>query len=184
MISCQEGRITCTFCYLVNSRAKLVIVMGVSGCGKSTVAKALSESFDYQFLEADDFHPELNKQWMSTGKPLTNAMRAPWIEALREHLSSFANDKINCVMSFSGLLRSHRAKMRELPLDVSFLHLVGEAKLIRERMSQRENHFMPESLLASQFATMEDTMGEKDISRINIAQDVKAIVAEAQRKLQ
>jgi len=133
--------------------------MGVSGCGKSSVAHAISDQLNYQFVEADDFHPQENKQHMASGKPLTDLMRKPWITALKKHLMQAAETDQSCVMSFSGLRREHRNQMRDLPFNSVFVHLRGEQALILERMNARSDHFMPPSLLDSQYSTLETSDG-------------------------
>lgn len=160
-------------------KPKLVIVMGVSGCGKSTIAEAIASEYDYQFVEADDFHPQQNKQHMAAGKPLTDAMREPWLDLLTTHLQKAALREQNCVMSFSGLRRKHRARMHDLPFDVLCLHLEGDAQLIRSRMQTREDHFMPSSLLDSQYHALQSTHNEPNTYSIHINQSLANVVADA-----
>lgn len=160
-------------------KPNLVIVMGVSGCGKSTIAEAIASEYDYQFVEADDFHPPQNKQHMAAGKPLTDAMRGPWLELLTTQLQNAAQKKQDCVMSFSGLRRKHRALMHELPFEVLCLHLEGDAQLIRSRMQARENHFMPSSLLDSQYDALESTQNDPNTYSIDINQSLENVVADA-----
>jgi gluconokinase len=124
----------------------LIISMGVSGSGKSTLAKRLAEQFDLPFFEADDFHSAENKAHMAAGKPLTDAMREPWIAHMCDTLKTTGK---SCVLAYSGLRRAHRQRFRELGFKTLFLHLHGEKALIAERMQARANHFMPSSLLAN-----------------------------------
>lgn len=160
-------------------KPNLIVVMGVSGCGKSSVAEAISKEYDYEFVEADDYHPEENKQHMASGKPLTDAMREPWIALLRGHLKQAARVGRSCVMSFSGLRRMHRSQIRDLPFNVLFLHLEGDQPLIRDRMNAREDHFMPPSLLDSQYATLENPLGEPKTIGIDIDQTLKSVIETA-----
>ncbi len=154
----------------------LIISMGVSGSGKSTLAKRLAEQFDLPFLEADDFHSAENKAHMAAGKPLTDAMREPWITQLCDTIKTNAN---SCVLAYSGLRRAHRQRFRELGFKTLFLHLHGEKSVIAERMQARSNHFMPSSLLDSQFAALEPTDTEPDIILVDLAAPIPEILAKA-----
>lgn len=159
----------------------LVICFGVSGCGKSTVAEHLAMKNDLHFIEADDFHPEVNKAHMASGKPLTDAMREPWINALCEHISAEKQQGKSCVMANSGLRRAHRQRFRELGLTTLFLHLDGTKEIIAQRMALRVGHYMPPTLLDSQFAALEPALKEPDIKTLNIDHGVDMVVEEAQR---
>ena len=143
----------------------LVIVMGVSGSGKTVLAKKIAKICSCDFIEADNFHSEEAKAHMASGKPLTDAMREPWIQRLLAELSAkhAANKKV--VLAYSGLKREHRERFRQLPYgkNVMFLVLEGPRALIKSRMRKRKNHFMPESLLDSQFDAMEDPRGEPGV---------------------
>ncbi len=154
----------------------LIISMGVSGSGKSTVAKMLAQKFDLPFLEADDFHSAQNKAHMAAGKALTDEMREPWIDSICEKIKSDGN---NCVLAYSGLRRAHRQKFRELGFTTLFLHLDGSKELIAQRMSARAGHFMPVSLLDSQFASMEAPQDEPDMVLVSIDNPIPQIVANA-----
>lgn len=175
----------------MRSLPKLIVVMGVSGCGKSTIACALAEYYKYEFVEADDFHCEQNKQWMSSGRPLTDSMRAPWIDLLRSHLGRAAADNRSCVMSFSGLRREHRAQMRALPFDLRFLFLQGSKELIGERISARKGHFVGAALLDSQFAALQNPFDsqaqsedpEEDVISICIDQSLEEVIEASKQAL-
>jgi len=153
--------------------------MGVSGCGKSSVAKAIANEYGYEFIEADDYHSLENRQWMASGNPLTDAMREPWIELLVSHLAKLANADQSCVMSFSGLRREHRARIRDLPFTALFLHLEGDQQLVLTRINARKGHFMPASLLQSQYATLEDPRAEPNTFNIDINQSLAAVISRA-----
>ena len=150
--------------------SKLYILMGVSGAGKSTMAEALAEKLGYRYLDADDFHSDSAKAHMAAGKPLTDEMRAPWIERMCDYLQQQATQNQSCVLAFSGLKRHHREPLRHCGLDTHFLFLDGDAGTISERISQREGHFMPPSLLDSQFGSLErpNRDEEPDVVCINI----------------
>jgi gluconokinase len=154
----------------------LIISMGVSGSGKSTVAKMLAKEFDLPFLEADDFHSAENKAHMAAGKALTDAMREPWIASICDKIKT---DGKSCVLAYSGLRRAHRQKFRELGFKTLFLYLNGSKELIAKRMSERAGHFMPTSLLDSQFAAMEAPLDEPDMVMVGIEGSIDDIVAKA-----
>jgi len=157
----------------------LIVVMGVSGCGKSSVGKALADHLSYQFVEADDFHPQSNKDHMANGYALDDTMREPWIALLQARLKQLAESKHNCVMSFSGLRRSHRSKIQALPFNSVFIHLEGEQQLIADRINARSDHFMPASLLDSQYLTLEAPSENDTIININIEPPLESVIANA-----
>lgn len=148
--------------------AALIVVMGVSGSGKSTLASHLADQFNLAFLEADDFHSEEAKSLMAAGTPLTDELRMPWImricDTLKEHLAKGES----CVLAYSGLKRQHRKLIKETGFENLVLHLDGEQALIQERMEARADHFMPSSLLKSQFDAMESTDDDCDTLKIDI----------------
>ena len=136
----------------------LIIIMGVSGCGKTTIAKHISEHLSFKYLESDDFHSAENKQHMQSGQPLTDDMRWPWIQNICEAVR--ANDQ-NIVLANSGLKLIHRDHFRKLDRHVDFIHLQVRQNIIQSRLNLRQGHFMPASLLSSQFRDMQaPTMGE------------------------
>lgn len=162
--------------------SKLFILMGVSGAGKSTVAAALADQFGYRYLDADDFHSDSAKAHMAAGQPLTDEMRAPWIERMCTHLRERAARGEDCVLAFSGLKRHHREPLRHCGMDTHFLFLDGNAETIAQRMSTREGHFMPPSLLDSQFSALERPgADEPDIVPIDIQPPVSDVLERAYR---
>jgi gluconokinase len=163
----------------MNTQANLIIIMGVSGCGKSAVAKAVAHELSYEYVEGDDFHPEENKAHMASGKALNDSMREPWIALLQGHLKQCARANRSAVMSFSGLRREHRAKMRDLPLNSLFIHLQGEQELINQRINDRDGHFMPSSLLDSQFAALQTANKKEVLHAVDINQDLGQVISSA-----
>jgi gluconokinase len=131
----------------------LVVVMGVSGCGKSTVGGLLAECLGVPYTDADDFHPPANVEKMSAGEPLTDADRAPWLDALADWIVE--HRERGAVISCSALKRRYRDRLRAVAPELFFLHLDGSPQLIASRMAARMNHFMPPDLLRSQFETLE-----------------------------
>lgn len=157
----------------------LIISMGVSGCGKTTLAKHLAKKFGLRFLEADDFHSAENKAHMASGKPLTDAMRAPWIASMCDALRAHREKGESCVLAYSGLRRAHRQRFRELGYPTLFVHLAGPQEIIRRRMEARANHFMPAGLLDSQYAALEAAVDESDIIEVDVGQSIPKIQRQA-----
>ena len=129
-----------------------LLLMGVSGSGKSTVGALLAEGLRIPFADADAFHPSANIEKMSRGEPLTDLDRAPWLDALGGWL---AERPAGGIIGCSALKRAYRARLRGHVPALRILHLVGEPGLIAARQAVRPGHFMPASLMASQFATLE-----------------------------
>ena len=132
---------------------KLIICMGVSGSGKSTLAKFMAKKLGVRFLEADDYHPEQNIEKMKSGVPLTDVDREPWITALCRLIYS---SEETIILAYSGLRMSHRERFRELNKPSLFLKLDISPDVATARLTQRVDHFMPDNLVESQFAAMED----------------------------
>lgn len=150
-----------------NENHNLIIVMGVSGCGKSTVAQKLAKTFKGEFVEADDFHSEQNKKMMQNGISLTDALREPWINSLCAHIQDSESSLI--IMAYSGLRRRHRQRFRGLGYNTLFIWLNGSQVLIAERLRNRDGHFMSGALLDSQFESLELPENEIDIFEIDIS---------------
>lgn len=132
------------------------IVMGVSGCGKSSVGAALAERLGWTFHDADDFHPEANIRKMHAGIPLTDADREPWLENLNAMLSSEIQAGRHPVLACSALKAAYRKTLVRGGLPVVFVYLKGTFEEISARLRARTNHFMPPALLQSQFDTLEE----------------------------
>ncbi len=131
----------------------LLTVMGVSGSGKTTVGAALAQRLRVPYADADDFHPPANVAKMSSGTPLDDTDRLPWLRAIGEWLAAHAAG--GGVISCSALKRSYRDVLREAAPDQLFVHLAGTPEVIARRVAGRPGHFMPTSLVESQFATLE-----------------------------
>ncbi|MBM7821498.1 gluconokinase [Cellulosimicrobium cellulans] len=136
-------------------RPQHLVVMGVAGSGKTTVATLLAQRLGTEYAEADQFHPQANIEKMSAGTPLTDEDRWPWLEAIRDWLSAEAEAGRSGVVTCSALKRSYRDLLRTARGRVCFVHLDGSPELLAERMEHRSGHFMPTSLLPSQLATLE-----------------------------
>ncbi|HYN30846.1 MAG TPA: gluconokinase [Dermatophilaceae bacterium] len=133
----------------------VVVVMGVSGVGKTTVAKAVAAAMGWSYAEGDDFHPQANVEKMRAGTPLTDADRWPWLRAIGGWVSQEVAGGHSGVVTCSALRRTYRDLLRRDRPSVRFAHLVGSADLITGRLRGRTGHHMPPSLLPSQFATLE-----------------------------
>ncbi len=145
-----------------------LIVMGVSGTGKTTVALQLETLLGWEFLEGDSLHPRRNVEKMAAGDPLTDQDRAPWLQALADWTGVQHTDGLSTVMTCSALRRSYRNMLTADAPGTFFVHLVGDPALILSRMEGRE-HFMPPSMLQSQLTTLEpletdEAGGEFDVA--------------------
>ena len=152
-----------------------IVVMGVSGSGKSTVGAALAQRLRVPFADADDFHPEANIAKMTAGHALDDDDRRPWLDTIGEWLAAHAEGG---VMSCSALKRTYRDQLREHCPDVDFLHLAGTPEVIGRRQASRPGHFMPASLLASQFETLEPLAADEHGVDVNVDQNIDSIVNE------
>ncbi|WP_223641664.1 gluconokinase [Corallococcus sp. EGB] len=133
----------------------VVIVMGVSGSGKSTVGRELAERLGWTFVDADDLHSVENRRKMASGTPLTDVDRRPWLELLHARMEKALNADEDLVLAFSGLKRLYRERLTVDPARERWVYLHAPASLIRERLQQRLGHFMPASLLDSQLEALE-----------------------------
>jgi len=159
-----------------NRKLSLVIVMGVSGTGKSTIAKTVAEQLGFEFIEADDFHSEQAKQLMANNVPLTEALRAPWIARLCEQLATCHQQGKQMVMAYSGLKSKHRDCFRALDYHCQYYYLQAEQSTVATRITQRRGHFFNADLLASQYAAMEaPKQHETDITSIDATKSIVAI---------
>jgi gluconokinase len=152
-----------------------LVVMGVSGSGKSTVGAALAQRLRVPFADADDFHPAANVAKMTAGHALDDEDRHPWLEAIGEWLSEHRD---GAVVSCSALKRAYRDQLRGHLPTTRFVHLDGSREVIARRQASRPGHFMPASLLDSQFATLEPLEPDEEGVVIDVDQSVDDIVQE------
>lgn len=139
----------------MDAHPRHVVVMGISGSGKTTIAGRLTEQLGWVFAEADEFHPAANIEKMTAGTPLTDEDRWPWLESMRDWMTQQARTGRSTVVTCSALRRSYRDVLTQAEGTLNFVHLLGNTDLILERMKTRSGHFMPESLLPSQISTLE-----------------------------
>ncbi|TKG70918.1 gluconokinase [Prauserella endophytica] len=166
------------------STAGSLVVMGVSGCGKTTVGRLLAEELRAGFVDADDLHSDEARAKMAAGVPLTDADREPWLARVASRVAANAARGRRLVVACSALRRRYRDALRAgagVPLE--FVHLHGDASLIASRMADREGHFMPADLLPSQLATLEPLEADEPGSTIDIAGDPPDIVSEITGRL-
>lgn len=152
---------------------RFFIVMGVSGSGKSVVGKALAQSLGWDFFDADDFHPPANVAKMAGGIPLDDSDRAPWLDTLRELISSSLKADRPAVLACSALKERYRQRLMDGNDGVRLVYLKGSYDLIWSRMIARPGHFMKPTMLQSQFNTLEEPV---DAITVDIALSVEEIV--------
>lgn len=150
-----------------------IVVMGVSGSGKSTVGAALAQRLRVPFGDADDFHPAANIAKMSAGHALDDDDRYPWLETIGAWLAEHPDGG---VMSCSALKRKYRDQLRQHCPEVRFLHLAGSPEVIGRRQASRPGHFMPPELLASQFETLEPLGPDEAGVVIDVDQNIDAVI--------
>lgn len=152
----------------------LFVVMGVSGCGKTTVAEGLAAHFGLPFQEGDDLHPKANVEKMHSGVPLDDADRAPWLQICHEWLRM--HEATGGVLTCSALKRKYRDTLRQ-GLKVTFIYLETSERTIAERLKHRLGHFMPPSLLPSQLATLEPPGSDENVIAVDSAGTPEIVIA-------
>ena len=158
----------------------LIVVMGVAGSGKTTIASGLAEKLGVPFVEGDSLHPAANVKKMSGGVPLTDEDRWPWLEAIGERMEVERVTGHGVVVSCSALRHVYRDCLRKkVGGTVHFILLDGSRELITDRMKQRKGHFMPPALMDSQFATLEKPTPDEHAVILDISHPVPALLAEA-----
>jgi gluconokinase len=163
----------------------VIIVMGVSGSGKTTTGRALAERLGGEFLEGDAYHPQANIAKMRQGIPLTDRDRSTWLARLSQEISrrKCTGGSTPTVVSCSALKRRYRDRLRQADRDLELVFLTGSPALLRARLARRPDHFMPPSLLASQLATLEAPQEDESPIVVDIASRVDEIVAYVSRVL-
>lgn len=160
---------------------RLLVVMGVAGSGKSTIGEALADALGCAYLDGDAFHPAANIEKMARGEPLNDDDRWPWLETFAK---AMACRRGQVVGGCSSLKRAYRDHIRAVAGEpVCFIYLKGSRELIGRRMAARKGHFMPTSLLDSQFAALEEPASNEDAVSIDIDKKTSGIVKEILKKV-
>lgn len=163
---------------MMSDGRRAIVVMGVSGCGKTSVGAGLAAHLGAPFVEGDALHPAANVAKMASGSPLIDADRWPWLSAIAARVAVEPERVI--VVSCSALKRAYRDLLRaEAGRPVGFLYLHGSEAMLAERMNARQGHFMPPALLTSQLATLEDPRGESGVVTVEIGGALETVVAAA-----
>ena len=152
----------------------VLVLMGVSGSGKTTVGRLLARELGWRFFEGDAFHPAANIEKLGRGIPLTEEDRAPWLAALAQLVTDLESHGQSAVIACSALRQSHRDALRRAGASVQFVHLQGDSELIRSRLAKRRGHFAAPSLLESQLDTLE---APSDAFSVDIARPPSDIVS-------
>lgn len=147
-------------------QGNLVVITGVSGSGKSTIAKSVATKLGYVYMEADEFHARTAKEKMAKGEALTDKEREPWIARMKAHLSMLEANQQNVVLAYSGLKQAHRAQLNQLPFELTFFHLTISKSVLEARLENRTNHFFDKALLESQLDSFEP-YGELEVQLLD-----------------
>ena len=161
----------------------ILVMMGVAGSGKTTIARTLAERLGWRFQEGDALHPPANVAKMSAGTPLTDEDRWPWLHAIAAVIDSWRAEGASGIVTCSALKRAYRDILIGPRTDVRLVHLAGEKALIAGRMAARKGHFMPTALLDSQFATLEPPGADENPIVVDIGPEPEAIVRAIEEKV-
>jgi gluconokinase len=154
----------------------IILVMGVSGAGKTTVGRLLASALGFEFVDADTLHPPQNVAKMARGEPLDDADREPWLEALTLAIQRWLGEKRNVVLACSALKEAYRRRLLVDPEDIRLVFLTGDPALIAARVSARKGHFMPPALLESQLCTLERPAGALTVDVAGTPPDIVAAI--------
>ena len=161
----------------------IYVIMGVAGSGKTTIGELLAHRLDIPFVEGDDLHPRANIERMAQGIPLTDEDRRPWLLAIAQRLRQAEQSGTGLVVTCSALRRSYRDLLRSHgAANTRFVYLRGSQPTVAERLARRRGHFMPASLLESQFAALEEPGADEHAAIYDIRESPEAIVADLVQK--
>lgn len=158
--------------------APAIVVMGVAGCGKTAVGEALATALGAGFIEGDRLHPPENVSRMSRGEPLTDALREGWLDAIGERIATSVADGRKAVAACSALKRAYRDRLSRFCPGMVFLYLKVDRETAWRRVANRKGHFMPASLVDSQFATLEEPSADEQMVMVDGTRSVAGIVKE------
>ncbi|MEE1674224.1 gluconokinase [Agarivorans aestuarii] len=160
------------------NQGSVYFVMGVSGCGKSSIGEGLANYLQAEFIDGDTLHPPSNIDKMRSGLALNDDDRKPWLATIVAKADAISQQGKTAVIVCSALKKVYREQLRQVSAEVVFIYLKGEQSLIKQRLEQRCNHFMPQDLLASQFATLEaPSADEVDVIPIDIDASLEQVLA-------
>jgi len=159
------------------SEALALVVMGVSGAGKTTVGRRLAQALNAKFIDGDDLHTEAARAKMRAGTPLTDADRWPWLDRIAAALREGLQRGVATIVACSALKRAYRDRLRpQVGVGLRFLYLKADREMMRARVGGRRNHYMPASLVDSQFAALEPPDGEPDVIVLAADADLRAAI--------
>ena len=158
--------------------APAIVVMGVAGCGKTAVGEALAKALRADFIEGDGLHPPENVARMARGEPLTDALREGWLDAIGEHVATSVAGGRKAVAACSALKRSYRDRLSRFCPGIVFLYLRIDRETAWRRVANRKGHFMPASLVDSQFSTLEEPAEDERAVTVDGTRTVAGIVKE------
>lgn len=161
----------------------IIVFMGISGSGKSTLGQMTAERLNVPFEEGDAYHPKSNVEKMAAGIPLTDEDRKPWLQILANAMTDWTSKGETRVLSCSALRKRYRDQFRAATSDLRFVFLDGAVDLVRNRMQERQSHFMPVALIESQIADLEVPEGEEDVIRLDISAAPEELVDDVVAKL-
>ncbi len=165
---------------MTDSECKVIVLMGVTGSGKSTVGELLAQRLTWDYYDADNFHPSANVKKMADGIPLEDEDRWPWLEGLAAEIGIWLQGQRGAILACSALKESYRRLLVGERSQVRVVHLKGHKELIAGRLAKRVDHYMPASLLDSQFQTLEEP---QDAIAVDIDATPEEIVADIQSRL-
>ncbi|GAA1224287.1 gluconokinase [Rhodoglobus aureus] len=157
----------------------LIVMLGVSGSGKTTIGALIADQLGVPFTDADSLHPAVNVAKMASGIPLDDGDRWPWLALVGEELACAARSGTGLVMACSALTRAYRDAIRAKAPELRFVHLSGDREVLAQRTTGRSGHFMPASLLDSQLATLEQLQPDEQGIVVDVAPPVAEVVANA-----
>ena len=169
--------------HAAHNRPMVLVIMGVSGSGKTTVGRLLAERLGWHYQEGDALHPPENVAKMSSGTPLTDADRIPWLHKIAECIDAWRRSGESGVGTCSALKRAYRDIIIGDRPDVGLVHLKGSRALIGQRLAARKGHFMPAALLDNQFATLQEPAAEERAITVDVGEAPAAIVDEIVRRM-
>ncbi len=156
----------------------IIILMGVSGSGKTTIGQRLAQALSWPFYDGDQFHPPANIAKMQQGIPLTDEDRWPWLHELRARIETWIQQNVSAVLACSALKQAYREYLINDEVGVRLVYLKGDFDFIHERLAQRRGHFMPPGLLASQFAALEEPEQGVVVDIVHPPETIVALIRE------